>query len=186
MRRSLVLACSLLFAASVSISLAQGVGGAAEPKAVKAEGILRVPAADYRENWVQLGAFSILADKPEDGAKQLHVVYVERKNFEAYLASGAFPEGTVLVKDVYAAKTEPLTTGTVSYAGNLVGRFVMVKDKSTRSPRFGDGWGWAFYEGGETKMTVTTDYKKDCLGCHEPARTTDLVYVRGYPILRKK
>lgn len=186
MRRSLVWAGSIVLAASVSASLAEDMGGTINPKATEAEAALRVPAADYRRDWVQLGAFSVLADKPEEGAKQLHVVYIERKNLGAYLASGAFPEGTMLVKDVYAAKTEPLTTGTVSYAGDLAGRFVMVKDKSTRSPRFGDGWGWAFYEGGETKMTVTTDYKKDCLGCHEPARATDLIYLRGYPILRKR
>ena len=34
-------------------------------------------------------------------------------------------------------------------------------------------------------MTVTTNYKTDCLGCHEPARATDLVYVQGYPMLRR-
>jgi hypothetical protein len=34
-------------------------------------------------------------------------------------------------------------------------------------------------------MTVTTNYKTDCLGDHEPARATDLVYVQGYPMLRK-
>lgn len=185
MRRSLVWAGSLIPAALVSASLAQDIGSAVKRKASEAEAALRVPAADYRRDWAQLGAFSVLADKPEEGAKQLHVVYTERKNLDAYLATGAFPEGAVLVKDVYAAKTEPLTTGVASYAGDLAGRFVMVKDKASPSPRFGDGWGWAFYEGGETKMTVTADYKKDCLGCHEPARATDLIYLRGYPILRK-
>ena len=30
---------------------------------------------------------------------------------------------------------------------------------------------------------VATDFEKDCLGCHIPARTTDWVYVQGYPVL---
>jgi hypothetical protein len=50
----------------------------------------------------------------------------------------------VLVKDVFAARTEALTTGTASYAGDLAGRFVMVKDDAGKlgsGPRFGDGWG---------------------------------------------
>jgi hypothetical protein len=155
---------------------------------VEAEPQLRVPSVDYRKDWVNLGTYSVLADKPAEGAKQMHVVYTDRKNVDAYLATGQFPDGAVLVKDVFAAKTENLTTGTASYPGQLAGRFVMVKDSSGKlgpSPRVGDGWGWAFYEGPETTRTVTTNYKTDCLGCHEPVRKTDLVYVQGYTVLRK-
>ncbi len=155
-----------------------------------AEPALHVPIVDYRREWIQLGTFSVLADVPSDGAKELHVVYTERKNLEDYLKSGQFPDGTVLVKDVFAAKTESLTTGTASFAGDLAGRFVMVKDAANQragpSPLWGDGWGWAFYEGSETKRTVTTDYRADCLGCHEPARSQDLIFVQGYPILRNE
>lgn len=154
---------------------------------VEAEPVLSVPKADYRKDWVHLGTYSVLADKAEDGAKQMHAVYTERKNLEAYLKSGSFPDGTVLVKDVWGTKTEALTTGTASYASQLEGRFVMVKDadgKLGTGPRFGDGWGWAFFPGNETTKTITADYKVDCLGCHEPARSTDLVYEQGYPILR--
>jgi hypothetical protein len=160
-----------------------------KPAAVEAEPALQVPSADYRRDWVELGTYSMLADNPAEGAKRLQFVYTERKNLDAYLKSGSFPDGAVLVKDVFAGKTETLTCGTVSYAGDLLGRFILVKDSSNSkagsSPRFGDGWGWAFYEGSETKMTVTTNYKTDCLGCHEPTRATDLVYVQGYPLLRK-
>lgn len=121
--------------------------------------MLQVPAVDYRKEWVQLGTFSVLADKPADGAKELHVVYTARQNLEAYLRTGRFPDGAVLVKDVFAARTEALTTGTSSYAGDLAGRFLMVKDGAGTGLRFGDGWGWAFYEGAEMKRTVTTNYK---------------------------
>ena len=65
----------------------------------------------------------------------------------------------------------------------------MVKDgndsQAGRSPLWGDGWGWAFYEGTETRKTVTTDYRDDCLACHEPVRGQDLVYVQGYPVLSR-
>jgi hypothetical protein len=159
------------------------------PAAVEAEPELQVPSVDYRKEWVQLGTYALVADTPADDAKKLQYVYTERKNLEAYLKSGSFPDGTVLVKDVYAGKTKTLTCGTVSYAGDLVGRFILFRDSSNArtasSPRFGDGWGWAYYDGSETKMTVTTNYKTDCLGCHLPARATDMVYVQGYPLLRK-
>jgi hypothetical protein len=182
------------FLVGLTTILATGAGAGdtattPKPAAVEAESALQVPSADYRKDWVQLGTYSVLADQPADGAKKMHFVYTERKNLEAYLQSGSFPDGTVLVKDVYAGKAGAFTTGTVSYAGDFLGRFVLVRDSSNAragsSPRFGDGWGWAYYEGSETKMTVTTNYKTDCLGCHEPARKMDMVYVQGYPMLRK-
>jgi hypothetical protein len=150
--------------------------------------LLQVPDENYRRDWVLLGSFSVLADDPEAGAKELHVVYTKPENVDAFRKTGAFPDGAVLVKDVFATATEQMTTGTSSYADKLAGRFIMVKDQGDKyagtSPLWGDGWGWAFYEGTETKKTVTTDYQQDCLGCHEPVRHQDLTYIQGYPILK--
>lgn len=184
-----IFAAAVLAVAVAAVARAEDKGAAAaKPQSIEAEAVLQVPTIDYRKEWVQLGTFSVLADKPEEGAKQLHVVYTSRQNLEEYLRTGHFPDGAVLVKDVFAAHTEPLTTGTVSYAGDLAGRFVMVKDSQGKlgsGPRFGDGWGWAFYEGAEMKRTVTTNYKNDCLTCHEPARSHDLLYTQGYQLIRK-
>lgn len=150
---------------------------------------LQVPAADYRRDWTLLGTFSLLADDPAAGAKEFHVVYMRPEDVDAYRKTGVFPDGAILVKEVFATRTEDMTTGTSSYADTLIGRFVMVKDQANKyagtSPLWGDGWGWAFYEGAETRRTVTTDYRNDCLGCHEPARHQDLTYIQGYPILKK-
>jgi hypothetical protein len=150
--------------------------------------LLHVPEADYRRDWTLLGSFSVLADDPEAGAKEFHVVYALPENVDAFRKTGAFPDGAVLVKDVFATSTEAMTTGTSSYANTLIGRFVMVKDQANKytgaSPLWGDGWGWAFYEGTETRKTVSTDYKEDCLGCHEPVRNQDLLHIQGYPILK--
>lgn len=168
--------------APAAMHLGEGEGRIVDPD-------LAVPSENYRETWVFLGSFSVLAEEPEDGAKEMHAVYAEREAVRAYLASGTFPDGAKLVKDVFETKTEDLTTGTASYATHLAGRFVMVKDgqnsKADQSPLWGDGWGWAFYEGAETQRTVTTDYVSDCLGCHQPAQETDLLYTRGYPLLAR-
>jgi hypothetical protein len=151
-----VAAAAVAWAQDKGSAAAEGImrGAAAKPQSVEAEAVLQVPAVDYRKEWVQLGTFSVLADKPADGAKELHVVFTARQNLEAYLRTGRFPDGAVLVKDVFAARTEALTTGASSYAGDLAGRFVLVKDGAGRlgnGLRFGDGWGWAFYEGAEMK-----------------------------------
>jgi hypothetical protein len=152
--------------------------------ASKTDELLHVPAADYRRDWIQLGIFSIQADEPGEGAKSLHVVYAEPEAVDVWRRTGSFPHGATLVKDVLNTETEALTTGLVSYAGELAGRFVMVKDAKGEfegsSPLWGDGWGWAFYEGTETKLTVTTDYRADCLSCHEPVRANDLLYIKKH------
>ncbi|NJO31897.1 MAG: cytochrome P460 family protein [Rhodospirillales bacterium] len=183
-----VVSMAAAFAAAGLAAIAGAQDGTdGHPPDTEAEIVLRVPSVDYRKEWVQLGVFSVLADEPADGAKEIHAVYTARQNVDAYQRSGRFPDGTILVKDVFAARTEALTTGIASYAGALVGRFIMVKDAARKlgtSPRFGDGWGWAFYEGAETARTITTDYKTDCLGCHEPARAQDLIFRQGYPLLR--
>jgi Cytochrome P460 len=169
--------------AVVAHSESETAAAASDPQA-----LLYVPDADYRRDWALLGSFSVLADDPEAGAKEFHVVYTLPENVDAYRKTGAFPEGAILVKDVFATSTEALTTGTASYANTLIGRFVMVKDQGDKyagtSPLWGDGWGWAFYEGAETRKTVSTDYKEDCLGCHEPVRNQDLLHIQGYPILK--
>lgn len=153
------------------------------------QALLYVPDTDYRRDWVLLGSFSVLADDPEAGAKEFHVVYTLPENVDAYRKTGAFPDGAILVKDVFATGTEAMTTGTASYASTLIGRFVMVRDQADKyagtSPLWGDGWGWAFYEGAETRKTVSTDYKQDCLGCHEPVRNQDFLHVQGYPVLKQ-
>jgi hypothetical protein len=82
-----------------------------------------------------------------------------------------------------------MTTGPkVIHAENQKLWFVMVKDDKNRfpdNPKWGDGWGWALYYANDPSKDVSTDYKKDCLGCHVPAKLTDFVYVDGYPVLNK-
>jgi len=92
------------------------------------------------------------------------------------------------VKELFETETADMTTGRVSRAAGTVGWFVMVRDTVGRfpaNPLWGDGWGWSFFEAGNPDVTVTTDYKADCLGCHVPAQETDWVYVHGYPTLKR-
>ena len=51
---------------------------------------------------------------------------------------------------------------------------------------WGDGWGWALFKSDSPDKPVATDYKRDCLGCHVPAKADDWIYVKGYPVLHSK
>jgi Cytochrome P460 len=154
---------------------------------VGAQGGLRVPE-DYRTSYEHLGVWSVAADQAGQGAQQLHEVYVSPGAVTAYRNNGDFPDGTVLVKEVYGAETTSMTTGLVSRAHKLEGWFVMVRDakNSHQSDKlWGDGWGWSWFDAGNPTKTTSTDYLADCKGCHLPAQATHWIYVEGYPRLKR-
>ena len=153
---------------------------------VDANGNLRVPD-DYRTTYELLGSWAIATDEGR-GSKELHVVLASPGSIGAYRKDGHFPDGTVLVKEVFKTATKEMTTGTVSRADKLSGWFVMVKDGTGRRsshPLWGDGWGWAWFDAAEPSRTTSTDYKINCRSCHVPAQASDWVYVDGYPALKR-
>jgi len=157
------------------------------PGVVSGNGDIQVPA-NFRHEYAMLGAWSVVGDVDTVGKIGFHIVYAPHEAAAAYKKTGAFPDGTVLVKELFNGKTESLTTGDASHATDTAGYFVMVKDATNRfpdNPLWGDGWGWAFFNPDNTTKTVSTDFKKDCLACHEPVRSSDLVFTYAYPLLRQ-
>jgi hypothetical protein len=129
----------------------------------------------------------VASDKGQ-GSKELHVVYTSPETIAEYRKEGRFPDGAVLVKEVFRAATEDMTTGTVSHADTLKGWFVMMKDDKGRFPGnklWGDGWGWSWFDAADKSKTTSTDYKVNCQPCHIPAESSDWIYVSGYPPLRR-
>ncbi len=160
-------------------------GGSFSPY-VDSKGNITRPT-DFREKWTYLGSWV----HPEDSKSGMHNVYTEPGVAERYKANGGiFPDGAVLVKEVLSEASRDMTTGKgVLHAKDTVLWFVMVKDEKGRfkdNPKWGDGWGWALYYADAPLKDVSTDYKKDCLGCHLPAKQTDWIYTYGYPVLNSK
>lgn len=139
--------------------------------------------ADFRKNMVHLGSWFV----PEGGASGFHDVYSQASTVDAYRKTGKFPDGAILIKELRVHESGDYTTGKgVSYSTSGVKQtFVMVKDSQGRfdSKSWGDGWGWALFKPGQPGINASSDYKKDCLGCHVPAQANDWVYSEGYPTL---
>lgn len=147
---------------------------------------LRVPS-DYRTTYQLLGSWAVQGE-PGKGAKELHVVYASPGAIVTYRNQGAFPDGTVLVKEVFASRADTMITGLVSHADTLQGWFVMVRDAHDAhagKPLWGNGWGWSWFDAANPAKTTSTDYKTNCLPCHVPAQSTNWVYVGGYPPLQR-
>jgi hypothetical protein len=184
--RVMRLVCAIAVLDTAALVLAPLAHAAEVASIADANGNLHVPV-NYREKYEFLGSWAIAADKGQ-GSQQIHVVYASPGAIEAFRQRGAFPDGTVLVKEVYATTTAPMTTGTVSHEQDLKGWFVMVKDGKGSHPGnklWGDGWGWSWFDADKPTKTTSTDYKADCLGCHVPAKATDWIYTQGYPPLAK-
>lgn len=149
---------------------------------------------NFRRDWAFLGTWSIADEDVETsseasghGAAGLHNVYTQRATIDHFRATGEFPDGAVIIKELLKAATESMTTGTVSRGTEVEGWFVMVKDTKGRfpgHPLWGDGWGWSLFNADQPEGTVTKNYKTECIGCHIPARKDDWIYLSGYPVLQ--
>ena len=179
--RNLMLALALtLLTGSVAVAVR---GGAPYDHLdlVDAAGNIRKPA-DYRDRYQALGVYTVL----DPGGNEMHYTYASPGTAEFYRKTGRFADGTVLVKEVLATSHAQLTTGDAHWGERTKVWFVMIKDDKGRfpdNPLWGEGWGWALFKSDAPDRQIATNFRKDCLGCHIPAKQTDWVYVHGYPVL---
>jgi hypothetical protein len=184
--------------AVVSIAIANLTGQAAQsnqPTAVfTSDGKLKLPAG-YRE-WVFVGA-PLTPNALNGGSAnfpEFHHVYVEKRNLDAYLNSGTFPEGTVFIKELTrvlnptfpdGSRTEP--SGRGYFNGGFNGIDASVKD----SKRFPNTNGWGFFTFGHHPLpyeqTAAEASVAECAGCHlGNVAKTDMTWVQFYPLLRSR
>lgn len=150
---------------------------------VSASGDIALPDT-FAESWAHLGSWAVVNENGSGNG--LHNVYTTPDVITHYQDTGAFPDGAVLVKEVLNSTSGQLTTGTVHWATDNNVWFVMVKDTESRFPEngiWGDGWGWALFNGDDRTTQVASEYKAECRSCHVPAKNDDWVYVRAYPAL---
>src|SRR6201986_1240501 len=76
----------------------------AQEQLVDAAGNMHIPK-DYRATYEFLGNWSVAGD---NGAKEIHVVYASPGTAAAYRETGKFPEGSILVKEVYGTATSEM------------------------------------------------------------------------------
>ena len=125
---------------------------------------------------------------------EYHHVYIEKKNVDAYLKTGEFPEGTVIVKELTrvldpkfpdGSRTEPSGRGYFNGAYN--GIDMSVKD----SKKFAETNNWGFFTFGHHPLpynkTSAVRPVAECAGCHiANVASTDMTWIQFYPLLRDK
>ena len=150
----------------------------AHEPAYSEDGRLSLPE-NYRE-WVYLSTGFDMSYSPMSmtGHHMFDNVFVEPGAYKAFVATGTWPDKTVLVLEVRGAKDK----GSINKNGNyqdsdVMGREVHLKD----SAHFPEGWAFfGFNTGKSAKMTPRT---AACYSCHAQHAAVDNTFVQFYPTL---
>jgi hypothetical protein len=185
-----------LAASGVYLGVAKPVAAQTEQSSVvfNADGTMQLPTG-FRK-WVFVGA-PLTPNGLNDGKAgfpEYHNVYVEQKNVDAYLKTGEFPEGTVIVKELTrvlnptfpdGSRKEP--SGRGYFNGEYNGIDLTIKD----SKRFAKTNGWGFFTFGHHPLpydkVAAEKPVTECAGCHiANVAATDMTWIQFYPLLRDK
>ena len=185
-----------LAASAVYLVVVKPVAAQTEQSSVvfNADGTMQLPTG-FRK-WVFVGAPLTPngLNNGKAGFPEYHNVYVEQKNVDAYLKTGEFPEGTVIVKELTrvlnptfpdSSRKEP--SGRGYFNGQYNGIDMSVKD----SKRFAKTNGWGFFTFGHHPLpyekTSADRPVSECAGCHiANVAATDMTWIQFYPLLRDK
>jgi hypothetical protein len=157
------------------------------------DGRLKLPQGFH--TWIFLGA-PLTPNGLNDGKAgfpEFHNVYTQPEAYQAYRNTGAFPEGTILLKELQLTKagthadgSRVEASGRGYFPGARNGIDISVKD----TKRFKDSDGWGFFNFGHHAppyaQSAAVQAKEACAGCHE-ANATNMVFSQFYaPVLDAK
>ncbi len=145
--------------------------------------VLQNPAG-YRD-WYFVGSNLGISYSPEPGKEHFFKnMYITSAAAAEFKKSGAFPEKTMLVMEIYKPATDASPAKRGQFEGKFVGIEVAVKDKDAVAE------GWAYYnfigENGQSKTAAKASPKQNCWSCHNEHGAKDNVFVQFYPRLRDK
>jgi hypothetical protein len=112
-----------------------------------------------------------------------HNVYIDPGSYAVYARTGRFPDGTMLVMDVYKTlEREPqgIVTGGL-FSGEQKEIEVAVKNSKRLD---GSKTDWAYYAFPAGKASAKAFPDAACYECHRKHASDDNVWVQFYPTLR--
>lgn len=191
----IVFGVGLLSVGWLSIGTKRVAAQSSTPTAVfDSQGRLKLPTG-YRK-WVFVGA--PLTPNGLNGGNagfpEYHHVYIQEKNVYAFLKTGSFPEGTVIIKELTrvlnptfpdGSTTEP--SGRGFFNGEFNGIDATVKD----SKKFAATNNWGFFTFGHHPEPYAAYASEapatQCASCHiANVAKTDMTWIQFYPMLLKK
>lgn len=133
--------------------------------------------AEYRE-WVYLStgfdmSYSAVA---LPGHHMFDNVFVAPSAYKAFLATGTWPDKTLLVLEVRGAKDK----GSINKHGNFQGEDVMAHEVHVKDSSHG---GWSFFQFDDKGLGNRVPDSEACYSCHQSHAAVDTTFVQFYPTL---
>ena len=160
-----------------SLAVSESTETAVRSPVYTEDGRLALPE-DYRE-WVYLSSGFDMSYNPMAmmGHHMFDNVFVEPGAYKAFLATGTWPDKTMLVLEVRGA----IDKGSINKNGNyqsaeIMGREVHVKDSAHLQ-------GWAFFGFENEKPAKMIPRTATCYSCHASHAAVDNTFVQFYPTL---
>lgn len=140
------------------------------------DGQLTLPQ-DYRE-WVYLSTGFDMAYRPMTMDHHMFDnVFVEPGAYKVFLATGTWPDKTMLVLEVRGA----MDKGSINKSGNYQSTEVMGREVHVKDSAHLQGWAFFGFDTGKTaKMIPRT---AECYTCHAAHAAVDNTFVQFYPTL---
>jgi len=143
-----------------------------------AEGDL-TPPLQYRE-WTYLTSGFNMSYNPKasNDMSMFDNVFVNPEAYRSFVASGTWPDKTVLVLESRGAESKGSINKSGNYqSGGVMGLELHVKDEARFPGK------WAFFDvASETKATLIPS-KAPCYSCHAEHAAVDTTFVQFYPTL---
>jgi hypothetical protein len=137
---------------------------------------------EHYRNWVYLTTGFDMSYNPgmQMGQHMFDNVFVNPEAYKAFVATGTWPDKTVLLIEARKAQDK----GSINQAGNYQGGEIMavevhVKDEA----RFKDKWAFFGFNGDRDKTAKMIPTSADCYSCHAAHAAVDTTFVQFYPTL---
>jgi Cytochrome P460 len=142
-----------------------------------ADGKLELPR-DYRE-WIYLSSGLGMEYSAEGKAgSEFTNVFVKPSAYRAFLATGRWPDGTVLVLEVRESATRGSINRGGHYQSGLSSLSASVKDVKRFPTK------WAYFSFNQGAQQARANAPTHCFQCHNPHGAVDNTFVQFYPTLR--
>lgn len=158
-----------------------------QPAAVlRPDGTLERPRG-YRR-WVHVGTPLTPNDMNDGHAAfpEFHTVYIDPSSYDAYKRTGAWRDGTVMIKELTGVGGKAASSGRGYFQGEFIGLEASVKS-ARQFPDEPGNWGFFRFTdeaGGPVHRTAEPQPTTSCAACHWSGADHDSVFTQYYPVLR--
>lgn len=183
---SLGLIVLMVLASGINVSSVNAEKNKSKYYEFDGSGNLKQPQ-DYRQ-WIFVGSPLTPNDMNNGKAAfpEFHHVYIPHEQFKVYERTGAFPDGTILVKELLSVGKKQAPSGKGYFNGDFIGLEATIKDTKRFKNEPGN---WAYFSfttpmGKPHKTTTKAMPKTKCNFCHQAFAKDDWVFTQYYPVLK--